>query len=316
VEHASCDQEPFPAAHPCGEFLCCHGTAGEPQCSNLTERDCLAMEPVGDFSGKWARGLHCSESQYVCPPLACVGATGSCTQPHSTPGCDHWECCVNICRQDYFCCLIEWDSLCLEGTVEGTCEPPPENDRCVGATLLPVPSIATTYSLFADALDETEQACCHNGQPPACYEGRRAGWMCDDHDDCWPGVCQERPLHVSPGLWYKFVATATSAKVHTCQSGAFGTTDSVLVVFAAAESSSAQAACASLTPIGCADDTPGCGPAGKLSEVCVTGLTPGRIYYILVGGKGYEGGEYRLSLSAPCSPTGPPDQPCLDARPK
>lgn len=39
---------------------------------------------------------------------------GSCTVPNNTPYCDDEACCNLVCQIEIFCCLGEWDSVCVE----------------------------------------------------------------------------------------------------------------------------------------------------------------------------------------------------------
>ena len=73
----------------------------------------------------------------------------------------------------------------------------------------------------------------------------------------------------------------------------------------------------SLAPIACNDDKAGCGTVGKNSNVCAAGLTPGRIYYLMVGVKSeeYVTDQFNLSLTAGCTVTGPANDACLPGTP-
>ncbi len=51
---------------------------------------------------------------------ACPGE-GDCCQPNGSPGCEDKECCEFICNVDRFCCLFEWDDLCVQQA----------NDACI-----------------------------------------------------------------------------------------------------------------------------------------------------------------------------------------
>jgi len=54
--------------------------------------------------------------------FAACGAAGSgdCFGAHATPGCDQVDCCQQVCEEDPFCCLTQWDDVCAEA-VETTC---------------------------------------------------------------------------------------------------------------------------------------------------------------------------------------------------
>jgi len=53
------------------------------------------------------------------------GATGSCTTPHSTPGCADAACCELVCAYDGFCCLANWDAYCAYVIAPNLCTAPP-----------------------------------------------------------------------------------------------------------------------------------------------------------------------------------------------
>jgi hypothetical protein len=85
-------------------------------------------------------------------------------------------------------------------------------------------------------------------------------------------------------LWYKFVATTTSARVHT-EGSVAPADDSLLGVY--------SGACGALTEIGCSEDE----GTGLLSDVTVTGLTIGDTYYIeLASFDAASQGPYMLTL--------------------
>src|SRR5262245_36568433 len=101
----------------------------------------------------------------------------------------------------------------------------------------------------------------------------------------------------SPGqgtgtLWSKFVASATSARVDTNQSGAF---DTLLAVYSGAPGA--------LTELACSDDE-----NGLLSEVCVDGLTVGQTYYIQAASfSSFDVGDITVTVTCPCPAPFPND---------
>jgi hypothetical protein len=103
-------------------------------------------------------------------------------------------------------------------------------------------------------------------------------------------------------VWYKFVATQTSALFQTCASNA-PADDSLLEVFAVGDPSTPLTQCRSLIPIGCSDDFPGCSSSNKNSKICIRTLVPGNLYYVLVAAKFAEepGKKYRLDITSPNS---------------
>lgn len=61
---------------------------------------------------------------------ACVGAAGSCSAPHPTPGCSNPICCNAVCDLDPFCCDIQWDPTCVaEAAATAACC---SNSTCSG----------------------------------------------------------------------------------------------------------------------------------------------------------------------------------------
>ena len=78
---------------------------------------CEAMEG-------WSFGACADCTDFDCPPTACIGATGSCTVPHSTAGCDDWVCCNVVCSWHMpECCdpIHGWDESCVEWMNQNDC---------------------------------------------------------------------------------------------------------------------------------------------------------------------------------------------------
>jgi hypothetical protein len=98
--------------------------------------------------------------------------------------------------------------------------------------------------------------------------------------------------------WFKFVATATSARLNTNASLAF---DTLLAVY--------SGTCGAFTELACSDDE----GLGLLSELCVTGLTIGQTYYVQVGSfSSFDTGEITLEIECPC-PAPPANDDCANA---
>ena len=93
------------------------------------------------------------------------------------------------------------------------------------------------------------QTCEANGTVPMTNETATS-----DSDDRF--CCHPDGVGVAgfSGVWAKFVASETSARVHTCSALAGSATDSLLQVFKAMNHASPEAACNSLIPIGCGAD--------------------------------------------------------------
>jgi hypothetical protein len=161
----------------------------------------------------------------------------------------------------------------------------------------------------------------------------RAGELCHvaEHDECSAGTASRAALLVNadsstfftnssasaaesdPGfcchpsgpetngfgtMWFKFVATDTSARLSTCNSDPHE--DSLVNVFAIDPLAVPDSECATLVPWACVDDSEGCG-AGTHGELCVDHLTPGAPYYVVVASKTQEHrGAHQLEIRSPC----------------
>lgn len=98
-------------------------------------------------------------------------------------------------------------------------------------------------------------------------------------------------------LWYRFTASATSARVSLCGNQ---TGDTLIAVY--------SGTCGSLTQIACNDDA-----CGFKSQVCATGLTVGQTYYIqLASWDEASLGTYDIALDCPC-PNPPANDACAGA---
>ncbi len=263
---------------PCGTAACCRADGS---CRNYTENECA---PGG---ASWTRGKYCESSDVECD-YVCVLSDQPCSLPHPGPGCINPFCCAAVCLQPSgaFCCQVEWDEACV-GSAAQFCDLPPINDECVGpgvgegARLVGVPSSTEGDSIHATQQDSDPGFCCQTETPGAKGYGT---------------------------VWYRFIATATSARISTCQSNA-PAVDSIIQVFSPSDPSSQQAACASLQSIGCNDDAAGCGANGTNSRMCIRGLVPGQPYYVMVAAQSEAArGLYRLRIEAPC--TEEPPTPC------
>ncbi len=328
VPGATCGAGPFP--YPCGQATCCFVDQWGHECANLTQTQC---DQAGDLTRprQWQRGWYCNEGGQRCPTIDyCLGGTGECTLPRcnfngractggandgqactsntqcpggsctwcsathchvsatccdSCPpvGCGDAECCTNVCNRDAYCCEVEWDDACANLARCACVLRPPPPDSCAsdparrleGARLLVIGP-----SGFVTA--ETDSGC-----------------ATEDADDPGFGCYKDHPgAQGLQTVWYKFVATQTSAGFSTCNSNP-PADDSLVEVFAVGDPSTPQTLCRSLIPIGCGDDSPGCGGSNTNSRVCVQGLVPGNVYYVLVASKFAEapGTKYRLDIS-------------------
>ena len=119
-----------PSACP-GTGECCvdNGTIG---CSDTAccEAVC-AVDPFccgNDAPGVGGWDAQCAdEAATLCPgipscPIACPG-TGDCCAVHPELGCSDSACCSFVCGADPFCCMVNWDEICVEQAAQlcGTC---------------------------------------------------------------------------------------------------------------------------------------------------------------------------------------------------
>lgn len=98
--------------------------------------------------------------------------------------------------------------------------------------------------------------------------------------------------------WFKFMATDTSALIDTNASTAF---DTLLAVY--------EGGCGAFTELACSDDE----GVGLLSEICITGLTPGNTYYIQAASfSALDTGDVTVTVTCPC-PAPPANDDCINA---
>lgn len=306
VEGAACADEPF--TPPCGAHSCC--LPGE-LCVNLTEAACSTE------GGFWQPGTFCGRSEQSCPPFACLGTLGDCFSPSeelhcandsdcpdgrecepsgtctARAGCCMLSCCATVCAADPFCCYATWDELCTDAAL-AVCQPPVSNDECWTAD---PDRGALEIELGPRGAGHVE-----TDNRRACVQPTDPGFCCSNLEPEARGFGT---------VWYKFEATHGSARLHTCNTaGEAAGNDSLLQVFAVADPTSDETSCNTKRVIGCNDDGE-CGPANRLSDLCVTGLTPGETYYVLLASRSPLGqGVYRLDLESPCPTV--PQSPCPD----
>ncbi len=265
AEGASCNHDPFPL--PCGVAACCRP---DQVCENLTQNECNAVPPL-DRPRLWGKGRFCDLNGQRCPFVACLTREGECAASHDPGGCPDYECCSDVCDADSWCCLVEWDRVCVQ-LAEQMCPNAVGNDECNDAVVVEADSSTFMSNLAATESDNDPGYCCRGDTPDA------------------------------PGLgtaWFRFVATDTSARVSTCNSDPAH--DSLFQVFAVGDPSTEETACATLSRIACSDDVEGCSTSGHHGQVCITGLTPGDTYYVMLAAKTPETkGLYELEIRSPC----------------
>lgn len=271
VEGATCDPDPF--SSPCGVSACCRSDG---VCQNLTLSACRTIEPP-DGPGLWTPGRLCEDPEPPdCDFPACQLGQGSCTVAHHNPGCAERDCCIRICSVDDYCCLVEWDRVCVDraGT-ECTC--PAGGDHCedINSDQSAVAIGADSLTYFSN-LDATE----------------------DSTDD---GFCCRTDFAGEPGfgtVWFNFIATDPSAKIALC--GSREEADTVLNLYAVGGSADGIGACDNLDLIACSDDAEGCG-GGTGAHVCFIDLVVGDTYYVMVATKtSAQRGILELEVRSPC----------------
>ncbi len=298
---------------PCGSAACClppYSPFGE-TCRDMSEAECGDPDNQ-DGAGNpavWQPGQFCYEGQQDCISWVCRFAEGPCDLVHPSLGCNVPTCCDVVCDQDPFCCLFGWDSTCV-ARAHAYCGDsfPVANDDCYspvpGAGAIMLNECSDNHDqCFADADCPLGQQCLADGATTMTND--RATVSSGEGFCCHPDGAG---MTGYGGIWAKFTATETSARVHTCAANNEPATDALLQVFRATDHSSPEAACSSLVPIRCNDDG-GCLDEGQAS-ICLYDLTIGETYYVLLdsktaGTKGY----YRVSVESPAAePCADPDQ--------
>jgi hypothetical protein len=269
VEGATCQSDPFP--HACGVSACCKT---DDTCENLTQNVCLARAAPGEAI-LWQPGAYCAEGAQVCPFNACLRREGQCHDVHDGVGCSDPFCCSNVCKQDPWCCHVDWDRLCVAAADE-LCIHSTSHDHCTDTngsrSALEIGAHSTTFFGNTGATEDRSDPgfCCNADAPGATGFG---------------------------SVWFKFVATDVSVQIDTCQSDPAG--DSLVNVFSVGDPTDEVSACQSLTLIACGDN--GCSNSGRHSLFCADGLTPGATYYIMLASKTPEAkGTHLLELKSPC----------------
>ncbi|HMN96767.1 MAG TPA: hypothetical protein PKC43_05330 [Phycisphaerales bacterium] len=86
----------------CDDALCCEGVClDDPFCCEV-EWDLLCVAGA-------ASNPNCG-----CTFSDSCGAGGDCFEEHRRAGCDDAACCEQVCAFDAYCCLYEWDGLCVD----------------------------------------------------------------------------------------------------------------------------------------------------------------------------------------------------------
>ncbi len=295
----------------CGTAACCtppNSPFGE-TCVDLDETTCESHLDDDGHAAVWQPGQFCGQGQQDCISWICRFAEGSCDLANGTVGCNVPTCCDTVCDMDPFCCIWEWDSTCATRAVAVCTDLPVGNDTCFGPTPDSGAYMLNECSVSLDqCFDDTDcpagQSCEANGATTLDNRGATT--------DASEGFCCHRAgagTQGFGGVWAKFTASEASARVDTCGANNLPAWDALLQVFRATDHTDEQAACNSLVPIGCNDDSDWISCQDGQAAICLYDLNIGETYYVLLGAKAeYAAGEYRLTVTspatAPCSPPG------------
>ena len=155
----------------CGDANCCEETCAiDPYCCDTEWDEVCAEQAQGLCTGNFAacqsglpactRGTVCSAGSNEGRPCAADnqcpgGGEGSC---RSQPGCGDVDCCNNVCAEDPYCCLQEWDNVCAER----------EASRCHSACGPDAGDPLTVH----DTPGSNDEACCGEvcTRDPACCQ--------------------------------------------------------------------------------------------------------------------------------------------------
>ena len=129
----------------------------------------------------------------LCP----ANATGSCTAPHSTPGCGDQACCELVCAFDGFCCLANWDAYCAYVIAPALCTAPPpvpcgqaSSGPCDQVHANPSCADAVCCEFVCTALP----SCCTVGWDAACVNLASTGCGIQCDPPCPSGATSEIEL--------------------------------------------------------------------------------------------------------------------------
>jgi len=141
VEDCVCNDEPYCCdqqwdalcvlmAAECNDctFDCCSaGPNGG--CNEQPIQDCVCEIRPACCDGEWS--ADCVGIAAESCEAACDTGAGGCCLVHG-PGCDDLETQAQVCALDPFCCMSQWDMLCVEAATEqGACEQGVADTCCV-----------------------------------------------------------------------------------------------------------------------------------------------------------------------------------------
>lgn len=135
----------------CNEKLCCYSVCSYDDFCCLVRWDTLCAAHAA---------ARCSSNG------ACIPGAGSCTVPHSTPGCDSpASCCGLVCAIAPECCVVAWDELC----------------------------VATAFQVCLNCGDPASGSCYTASGSPGCADPICCNSVCNADPFCcvigWDGAC-------------------------------------------------------------------------------------------------------------------------------
>jgi hypothetical protein len=142
---------------------------------------------------------------------------------------------------------------------------------------------------------------CSDAIPLACdsdFTFDNTGYSLDAMDPLF-SCGYSGPSAGAGSAWFTFVATDTSARLHT--NASTGSGDTLLAVY--------NGTCGAFTEIACSEDE----GTGFLSELCVSPLMVGTTYYVQVASfSNFSLGDITLTIQCPC-PAPPANDTCATA---
>ena len=173
-------------------------------------------------------------SQAKCP--ICKGPMeGDCCAANPSPGCEDAGCQGKVCKDDTYCCDVEWDDLCVvtADAICPVCAPPPDGTDCCSAQDGPGCSDATCE----EAVCDEEFSCCSQEWDEDCAEealkvcksvcggGSGTGSCCHDNGtagctdkDCEDAVCASDKF-CCQSVWDGLCADSAADKCKVCGGG-------------------------------------------------------------------------------------------------
>ncbi len=171
----------------CGmDSFCCETGWDETCVAEVLDFGCGVCEgPAGCGDGSCGSGENCGNC-----PSDCGACTGDCCQPNGTPGCSDGAISACVCAMDSYCCLTEWDDVCVEEVSEfgcGQCGDEPAG--CGNWYCEEGENCATCPSDCGACTGD----CCQPNGTPGCKTAAIAECVCAQDDYCcttdWDDMC-------------------------------------------------------------------------------------------------------------------------------